>query len=93
MTEQSRAVSEQSVPGLFFKYDIEPVLLTVAEEWGGVLGLVVRVVNVIAGVMVAGGWLVSLSEWAGEVVGRRRARSGSVGGLLHGGRGEKEGLD
>lgn len=92
VTEQSHAVSEHAVPGLFFKYDIEPVLLTVSEEWGGVLGLLIRCVNVIAGVMVAGGWLASLSEWGTDVVGKRRARGGSVSGLLHG-QSEKQGLD
>lgn len=83
------------VPGVFVKYDIEPVLLTVSEEWGGFLGFVVRCVNVVAGVLVAGGWVVSLGEWVGEVWGRRgKRRVGTVdgGGLLHGGT-EKEGLD
>lgn len=82
------------------KYDIEPVLHTVAETWGGFLGLFVRCVNVVAGVLVAGGWLVALGEWVGEV-GRRRRRGDSVGGLIHGngnGQGwgrerEKMGLD
>lgn len=85
VTEHSHPVSEDAVPGIFFKYDIEPILLTVAEEWGGVLGLIVRCVNVVAGVMVAGGWVVALMEWAKEVVGaRRRRRSSAAGGLLFG---------
>lgn len=98
MTEQSRRVPETpshgstSIPGIFLKYDIEPVLLTVSEEWGGILGLLLRCVNVIAGVIVAGGWLVSLQDWAADLWGRRgRRRSSSVGGLLHG-KGEKEGM-
>ena len=61
------------------KYDIEPILLVVSEEWEGLLALLVRCVNVVAGVLVAGGWVVGLLEWGGEVAGRRRA-GGVVGG-------------
>jgi hypothetical protein len=78
VTEQSHTVSEALVPGIFFKYDIEPILLTVAEEWGGFMGLLIRCVNVVAGVLVAGGWLVSLIDWAGDVLAKRRGRE-SVG--------------
>jgi len=89
VTEQSHAVSEAGVPGIFFKYDIEPILLTVAEEWGGFVGLLIRCVNVIAGVLVAGGWLVSLGEWGGEVA-RKGRRRGSVGII---GKEEKRGME
>jgi len=71
-TEQSHVVAEAAVPGVFVKYDIEPILLTVAEEWGGLLGMLIRCVNVVAGVLVAGGWLVRLliglerRRWAEE---------------------------
>jgi len=86
VTEQSHEVGESQIPGVFVKYDIEPILLTVAEEWGGFLGMVVRCVNVIAGVLVAGGWIVSLLDWVGEGIGRRK-RGRSASGLLHGEKG------
>lgn len=94
VTEQSVSVNHQAVPGIFVKYDIEPIMLVVSEEWGGALGLIVRCVNVIAGVLVAGGWLFALFEWALDsgVLGKRR-RGDSLGateGLLHGR--EKTGL-
>ena len=93
VTEQSHDVPDNSVPGIFVKYDIEPILLTISEEWGGVLGLFVRCVNVVAGILVAGGWIVSLLDWAGEVIGRRRRRiTLGDGGLIGGGK-EKQGLD
>lgn len=79
---------ENSVPGVFVKFDIEPIQLVIAEEWRGILGLGVRLVNVVSGVLVAGGWCFQLWEWAGEVWGRRRRRAGSVG-VLGAGMGEK----
>ncbi len=75
-------IGEQQIPGVFFKFDIEPILLTVAEERGGLLALLVRLVNVVSGVLVGGGWLYQLSGWVVEVVGRRRKGGGQ--GVLHG---------
>ena len=96
VTEQNHIIGEQGIPGIFVKYDIEPILLMVSEEWGGVLGLGVRIVNLLAGVLVAGGWVVGLLEWAGELAkGKRglgrRSGAGDANGLLN--TGEKEGLD
>ncbi|KAK1819913.1 hypothetical protein LTR12_004782 [Friedmanniomyces endolithicus] len=95
VTEQSHPVAENSVPGLFVKYDIEPILLTIAEEWASMPSLGIRLVNVVSGVLVAGGWCYQLVEWAREVKDRRRARRGTgQGGMLTpvaGGR-EKGGL-
>ncbi|TKA26506.1 hypothetical protein B0A50_05343 [Salinomyces thailandicus] len=88
VNEQSHSVPENSVPGVFVKFDIEPIQLVIAEEWRGILGLGVRLVNVVSGVLVAGGWCFQLWEWAGEVWGRRRRRAGSVG-VLGAGMGEK----
>lgn len=82
-------MGESQVPGVFFKFDIEPIMLTIAEEWGGLLGLIVKLVNVVSGVMVTGGWLVQLIDWAQEVRGRRRDRQASMG-MLHGGMGDGE---
>jgi endoplasmic reticulum-Golgi intermediate compartment protein 2 len=62
VTSQSHNVPENKVPGIFFKYDIEPILLVVNEERGGFLALVVRLVNVISGILVAGAWFLRLSD-------------------------------
>ncbi|KAL8708685.1 MAG: hypothetical protein Q9220_006510, partial [cf. Caloplaca sp. 1 TL-2023] len=48
-TSQSHPVNERTIPGIFFKFDIEPILLTVREERAGFLALVVRLVNVVSG--------------------------------------------
>jgi hypothetical protein len=82
-----------SVPGVFVKFDIEPVMLTIAEEWASVLSLLIRLVNVVSGVLVAGGWLYAMSEWAKEIraKGRRQAGSGYEGILSPAENGEKKG--
>jgi hypothetical protein len=84
VTEQSHPVPENSVPGVFVKFDIEPILLTIAEEWSSVPSLFVRLVNVVSGVLVAGGWLYAMSEWAKDVRnrGKRQAGASSYEGIL-----------
>ena len=81
-TSQSYGISENTVPGIFFKYDIEPILLIVAEQRSIFLALLVRLVNVVSGVIVAGGWMFQLSGWFGEMTARKSKRRGS--GVLHG---------
>lgn len=81
VTSQSHAVPEQSVPGIFVKFDIEPITLSVVEEWGGFWPLVVRLVNVISGVMVAGGWAWQMYDLALEFWGRRGRRGDGMGML------------
>ena len=78
-TSQSREVPTSTVPGVFFKYDIEPILLIVSESRASFLGLLVRLVNVMSGVIVGGGWMFQLSEWAAEVYGRRKLRRSATG--------------
>ncbi|KAK2877123.1 hypothetical protein FQN49_001397 [Arthroderma sp. PD_2] len=61
-----------AAPGIFFKYNIEPILLIVSQERDSLLALLVRLVNVASGVLVAGGWLFQIGTWAVEAVGKRR---------------------
>ena len=82
VTEQSHIVGERSVPGIFFKYDMEPLLLTVEESRDSFLRFVVKVVNVFSGVLVAGHWGFTLTEWALGVWGRQRRRKSE--GVLNG---------
>lgn len=74
VTSQSHVLPDAvfAIPGIFFKYDIEPILLVVSEERGSLLVLLVRLVNVVSGVLVAGGWLYQISTWAAEMMTRRR---------------------
>lgn len=82
VTSQSHEVNERTIPGIFFKYDIEPILLTIREERGGFMTLLVRVVNVVSGVLVGGGWCYQLVGWAREVAGSRKKDKGV--GMIHG---------
>ncbi|ROT35521.1 DUF1692-domain-containing protein [Sodiomyces alkalinus F11] len=75
VTEQSKEVNHQSVPGIFFKYDIEPILLLIEETRPGMMQFLLKVVNVLSGVVVAGHWGYRMSEWAKEVWGKRQERS------------------
>ncbi|OAX78245.1 hypothetical protein ACJ72_07451 [Emergomyces africanus] len=70
--------SQYYVPGIFFKYSIEPILLVISEERGSLLALLVRLVNVMAGVVVAGGWLFQINMWALDIVKKRQRRSEGV---------------
>jgi endoplasmic reticulum-Golgi intermediate compartment protein 2 len=85
-TSQSREINPQLIPGIFFKYDIEPILLIVSERRESFLALLVRLVNVVSGVLVGGGWIYQLSGWMGEVWGGRGSRTSGGGdlGVLHG---------
>ena len=78
---QSREISPNTIPGVFFKYDIEPILLIVSEQRTSFLALIVRLVNVISGVIVGGGWVFQLTEWAYDNWGKKkRMRGWSVTG-------------
>lgn len=66
---------------MFVKFDIEPIMLMIAEEWSSWPALLIRLVNVVSGVLVAGGWLYQITEWSKEMYGRKRSRS-SGGGML-----------
>lgn len=71
VTSQSHAVAENNIPGVFVKFDIEPIMLRVVEERGGFWQLVVRLVNVISGVIVAGSWAWQMTDWGIEMAGRK----------------------
>lgn len=80
------------VPGIFVKYDIEPILLTIAEEWTSIPALFIRLVNVVSGILVAGGWLFLLSEWAKEQRKPRLQRT-DTSGILSPVDGKLRGID
>jgi endoplasmic reticulum-Golgi intermediate compartment protein 2 len=88
VTEQSKEIDEYSIPGIFFKYDIEPILLSVQEHRDGFLMFMVKVINVLSGVLVAGHWGYTLTDWLKEVMGKRR-RMGTGLGVI----GTKEGYE
>lgn len=78
VTDQSQMVGERSVPGVFFKYDIEPMLLIVEESRDGLIQFLVKVVNVVSGVLVTGHWGFTLTEWAISISKKKKGRSEGV---------------
>lgn len=81
VTSQSQVVGEYMVPGIFFKYDIEPLLLTVEEHRESWMRFVIKLVNVVSGVLVAGHWGFTISESARSWLQKGKRRSD---GVLHG---------
>lgn len=80
VTEQSKEVNDHYIPGIFVKYDIEPILLAVNESRDGFLSFMIKIINIISGVLVAGHWGFTLTDWITDVTGkRRRQSSGGVG--------------
>lgn len=79
---------DRTIPGIFVKYDIEPILLSVQETRDGILTFLVKAINVLSGVLVAGHWGFTLTDWVREILGKRRRSSGGDGVL-----GSKGGYD
>jgi len=88
VTDENRQIDEHSLPGIFFKYDIEPLMLAVEERRDSFLSFFLKVVNILSGVLVAGHWGFTLSEWVVEVLGKRRRRQSE--GVLNGRAGRSE---
>lgn len=84
VTSQSHEIDERMIPGIFFKFDIEPVQLTVLEERRGLGVAMVRIINVVSGVLVGGGWCYALSGWARGVAAKGKGMRGSLGGGMGG---------
>lgn len=52
VTEQSREAIAGMTPGIFFKYDLEPVSITVTDSRTPFLQVFIRLTNIIGGVAV-----------------------------------------
>ncbi|OBT86078.1 hypothetical protein VE02_05727 [Pseudogymnoascus sp. 03VT05] len=74
VTHENNKIDQHTVPGIFFKYDIEPLMLTIEERRDSFLRFAIKVVNILSGVLVAGHWCFTLSEYFVEVLGKRRKR-------------------
>ena len=85
-TSQSGSIPEHpmNVPGIFFRYEIEPILLLVSEERGSFLVLLARLINTISGVLVTGGWIYQIWGWVSDVLMRRGRGRRKTDGVLNG---------
>ncbi|KAJ9133477.1 DUF1692-domain-containing protein [Coniochaeta hoffmannii] len=75
VTEQEKDIGERTIPGIFVKYDIEPILLNIVETRDSFFVFLIKVVNILSGALVAGHWGFTMTEWLKEVVGKRRRAS------------------
>ncbi|KAK9324784.1 endoplasmic reticulum vesicle transporter-domain-containing protein [Lipomyces orientalis] len=63
VTEQpTTQVNPSHPPGIFFKYDIEPIGLTITERRVPFWQFLVRLVNVVGGIVICTGWLYPLID-------------------------------
>ncbi|KAK3359064.1 endoplasmic reticulum vesicle transporter-domain-containing protein [Lasiosphaeria hispida] len=81
VTEQAREVTDRVIPGIFFKYDIEPIALNIVESRDGFFVFLIKIINVLSGALVAGHWGFRLSDWVTDILGKRR-RGGHSEGML-----------
>ncbi|KAL7267325.1 hypothetical protein RUND412_010096 [Rhizina undulata] len=81
VTEQSREVSPHAVPGIFFKFDIEPISLTITEYRTPLIQFIIRLANIIGGVLVGGGWVY---KFTGLFAGLFKKPKKNMEGMLNG---------
>ncbi|KAK0636168.1 endoplasmic reticulum vesicle transporter-domain-containing protein [Bombardia bombarda] len=84
VTEQSQEINERIIPGIFFKYDIEPIMLSIVESRDSFFVFLIKVINVLSGALVAGHWGYRLSDWVTDIMGKRRRSGGPSQGMLGG---------
>lgn len=90
VTDMSRETQHgKGVPGIFFKYDIEPMSLTIEERTTSLVDFLVRLAGIVGGILVCSNYAWRVGH--AVVRGARRQLTGpeNKGGVS---RGEKEGL-
>jgi len=69
VTSYSRSFDHgHGVPGLFFKFEIDPMAIAVHQRTTSLLNFLIRVVGVVGGVWVCAGWGFKITNKAVEVV-------------------------
>lgn len=92
VTDMSRETQHgQGVPGIFFKYDIEPMALMVEERTMGLVDFLVRLAGIVGGILVCTGYAWRVGHAAARAA--KRQLTGGEGGRGGGGsRGDNQGL-
>jgi hypothetical protein len=69
VTHYTRVIDHgQGTPGIFFKFDLDPLTLTIHQRTSTLLQLIIRCVGVIGGVFVCMGYAVRITSRAVDVV-------------------------
>ena len=76
VTQHAHLIGDRQIPGIFFRFQLEPLVLEIGDERESVLTLLLRLVNVLSGVLVAGGWLLQLLDCLPETGGGAAGGSG-----------------
>ncbi len=79
VTHYTREVSHESgTPGIFFKFDLDPLALTIHQRTTSFLHLLIRCVGVLGGVFVCMGYAIRVTNRAVEVVSGSADGSGGI---------------
>ena len=90
VTDMSRQTEHgHGVPGIFFKYDLEPMALTISERTQKFVDFVIRLAGIVGGILVCTGYAWRVGHWLFRSSKRQLTGASSKGGVS---RGEKTGL-
>lgn len=84
VTVHERELGKVGIPGIFFKFDIEPIHIQIEDERVSFISFVIRLVNVLSGIAVAGGWIYAVWDNMIAAIRKNRDRGMSNGGMLGG---------
>merc|ERR1712093_92497 len=82
VTDMSRQTQHgQGVPGIFFKYDLEPMSLTISERTATLVDFLIRISGIIGGILVCTGYAWRVGHAAARAAKRQlTGREGKSGG-------------
>ncbi|KAL7004925.1 hypothetical protein EMMF5_005538 [Cystobasidiomycetes sp. EMM_F5] len=81
VTDMSRATEHgRGVPGIFFKYDLEPMSITISERTVSLLDFLVRLAGIVGGILVCSSYAWRISNWLMRGTKRQLTGAPSKGG-------------
>ncbi|CAD6569960.1 MAG: hypothetical protein CYPHOPRED_003673 [Cyphobasidiales sp. Tagirdzhanova-0007] len=90
VTDMSRETEHgRGVPGIFFKYDLEPMSLQIEERTVTLIDFLVRLAGIVGGILVCSGYAWRVGHAAAQAARRQITGKDNKGGVS---RGEKQGL-
>jgi len=85
VTDMARPTEHgQGVPGIFFKYDIEPMSLTIAERTTTLVQFLIRLAGIIGGIVVCSGYAWRVSNAAARLIRRTLVEQSDIDMMSNG---------